>query len=260
MRTVLRAFAVALPVAAQAQPAPAPPVPPPAPAPAPEPAPPAPSAPEPPAPAAPAPEPAPPAPPLPPAPMPAPMIDAPQLEQTGGRDAFLAGTKLGGIVPFAGLSPFVHVGVELGYMLMQRRLAIIVGVDYTQPTTTGSESDPRVMGGSYTWKLVERELGVMATLVYRLTSVKPVIPYGGIGPRILFARSKVQDDGAPMISATTEQSTKIGVGIPLGVELPLGPGSGIAELLLQYGTLDHVATGDSNTGAVSLGVGYRLVF
>jgi hypothetical protein len=82
---------------------------------------------------------------------------------------------------------------------MQRKLAIIVGVDYTQPTTTNEESDPRVMGGAYTWKLIEQEL-------------------------------------------------------------PLGPGSGIAELLLQYGTLDHVATGDSHTGAASLGVGYRFVF
>jgi hypothetical protein len=254
MRAVLLAFVIAMPATAQAQPAPASPAPQP-----PEPAAPAAQAPE----SASAPEPAPEPVPAPaPQPVPALMIDTPpqQPEQTGARNAFLAGAKLGGIMPLTGLSPFVQVGVELGYSLMQRKLAIIVGVDYTQPTTTNEERDPRVMGGSYTWKLVEREIGVQVALVYRLSSLKPVIPYGGIGPRVLFARSKVQDNGAPMISATTEQSTKIGVGIPLGVELPLGPGSGIAELLLQYGTLDHVATGDSHTGAVSLGLGYRFAF
>lgn len=191
---------------------------------------------------------------------PPPMSEAAATESAGGM-GLLVGAKLGGILPLDGLSPFVHVGFELGYVLppLNRQLAIIVGVDYTQPTTTNVESDPRVMGGSYTWMLTEQELGVMATLVFRATSVKPVIPYGGIGPRILFARSKVRDDGAPMISTTEEQSTRIGVGVPLGVELPLGPGRAIGEVLLQYGTLDHVATGDAHTGAITLGVGYRML-
>lgn len=171
----------------------------------------------------------------------------------------MLGARVGGIVPLAGLSPFVHFGVEVGYAMMDGKLAIVVSADYTQPTTTNQESDPRVMGGTYTWKLTEQQLGVMATVIYRLTSLKTVIPYGGIGPRVLFARSKVQDDGAPMISITEEQSTRIGVGIPVGVELPLGPGSGIGEVLFQYGTLDHVATGDSHTGAITLALGYRML-
>lgn len=177
------------------------------------------------------------------------------------RVGLMFGAKVGGIVPLDGLSPFVHFGIELGYVLppFKRQLAIVVAIDYTQPTTTNVESDPRVMGGTYTWRLTQQELGVMTTLMFRATSVKPVIPYGGIGPRILFARSNVRDDGAPMISTTKEQSTRLGVGIPLGIELPLGPGSGIAELLLQYGTLDHTATGDAHTGALTLALGYRML-
>ena len=86
---------------------------------------------------------------------------------------------------------------------LDRRLAVVVSADYTQPTTTGTESDPRVMGGRYTWKLTEQELGIMAVLMYRLHSLKPVAPYVGIGPRMLLLKSTVEDDGTPMISATT---------------------------------------------------------
>ena len=197
------------------------------------------------------------------APAPLPPVAAPAIETSAGRRALgiIAGGKIGGIVPLDGLSPFVHVGLELGYVLpaLEHRLAIVVSVDYTQPRTSNDEIDPRVMGGTYTWKLTQDELGVMAGVIYRATSVRPVIPYGGIGPRILFARSKVRDDGGPTISTTMERSTRVGLGIPLGVELPLGPGRAIGELLFQYGTLDHVATGDSHTGAFTLGVGYRLL-
>jgi len=62
-----------------------------------------------------------------------------------------------------------------------------------------------------------------------------------------------------MISTTRQRSTRIGIGVPLGAELRLGPSSLIGELSLQYGTLDHVATGDAHTGALTLGVGYRMI-
>jgi hypothetical protein len=177
-------------------------------------------------------------------------------------DNMLASAKLGGIVPLDGLSPFVTFGVEGGYVLpaADRRIAIVVDVDYTQPTATGSETDPRVAGGSYTWKLTEQELAIMPAVIYRLTQMSPVVPYGGVGPRLLLARSTVRDNGGLAIMETHEQSTRIGVGVPLGVELVVGPGRAIGELLLQYGTLNHVATGDASTGAISLAAGYRMVF
>ena len=184
------------------------------------------------------------------------------MTEPGSAPRALASVKLGGIVPLDGLSPFVAIGLEGGYILpvLDHQLAIVLDVDYTQPTTTGSEADPRVMGGTYTWKLTEQELGIMPAVIYRLTTMKSVIPYGGIGPRVLLARSTVRDNGAPAIMETHEQSTRIGVGVPLGAELRLGPGSATGELLIQYGTLNHVATGDANTGAISLSFGYRMVF
>lgn len=177
-------------------------------------------------------------------------------------DHGFAGAKVGGIVPFDGLSPFVAFGVEGAVILpaLDRQLAIAVDVDDTQPTKTGGESDPRVAGGAYTWKLTEQELAIMPVVMYRMTSRHAIVPFAGIGPRLLLAKSTVGDDGMPTLAKTTERSTRLGVGVPLGVELPVGPGHAIAELLLQYGTLNHVATGDANTGAASLALGYRLLF
>jgi hypothetical protein len=86
------------------------------------------------------------------------------------------------------------------------------------------------------------------------------VPYVGIGPRIYFLESTVRSgEGTPSFKETTEQSTKVGFGAPLGVEIGLGPGGFIAELLFQYGPLDHTATGSSNTGAFSIAAGYRLI-
>ena len=77
---------------------------------------------------------------------------------------------------------------------------------------------------------------------------------------MLFLQSTVDDNGMPVFSPTKEVSTKVGVGVPIGVELRLGPGRLTGELFFQYGPLDHVATGDSHTAAAGLAVGYRALF
>lgn len=171
------------------------------------------------------------------------------------------GAKLGGIAPLDGLSPFASVGVEVGYVLPAADHHIAVGlvVDYTQPTARGTEMDPRVTGGTYTWQLTEQELGVMPIVLYRARPMGAITPYAGLGPRLLFTRSTVEDDGAPTIEATEEVSTEFGFGVPVGGELRLGPGRLTGELLLQYGTLDHTATGDTHAGAISLAIGYRMI-
>jgi opacity protein-like surface antigen len=175
---------------------------------------------------------------------------------------FLGGAKVGGIFSFAGLTPFVVAGVEVGCVLpwLHRSFAIAVDVDYTVPTKSGSEMDPRVVGGSYTWHLTEQELNLMPIAMYRLTFLGRVTPYVGVGPRIYFLKSTVRSgSGTPTILDTTEQSSKVGVGVPLGAEIQLGPGAFIGEFLFQYGSLDHTATGPSNTGAASISVGYRVL-
>lgn len=189
--------------------------------------------------------------------------DKPAEAKKGG--LVLAGARVGGIVPFSGLSPFVTVGVEVGYVFpwLDQALAAAVHVDYTQPTKDGTQTDARLNGSTqtYDWKLKEQELAVMPVVMYRLTMLGKFVPYLGVGPRIYMLKSTTKASvGDVQISETTEKNSKVGVGIPLGCEYSIGPGGIIAELLFQYGGLNHTITGASNTGAVSLALGYRFLF
>ena len=187
-------------------------------------------------------------------------VEAPAKKDRG---AFVLAGKVGGIVTFSGLNPNLRAAVEVGYVFpwLKRSFAAVVEVGYAAPQTDGTQAgDPRVVGGTYNWHLTEQELTVMPEIVYRLTALRTIVPYIGIGPRVYMLRSNVKGsvNGTP-ISETTEQSTKVGLGIPLGLQYNLGPGGLTAEVLFEYGALDHTATGDSNTGGVSLLLGYRFL-
>ena len=175
----------------------------------------------------------------------------------------LLGGKVGGLLPFGGLSPNVRVGIEAGYVFpfANASFGLALDVDFAAPKSSGTKAgDPRVPGSTYAWHLTEQELAFMPVLMYRLTSLGTVTPYAGIGPRIYLLRSTVRGSaGGSAIEETTEQSTKVGFGLPLGAELRLGPGAAIGELLLEYGSLDHTATGTTNTGGLNLFLGYRFL-
>ncbi|MBI5532967.1 MAG: outer membrane beta-barrel protein [Deltaproteobacteria bacterium] len=177
--------------------------------------------------------------------------------------AVLLGARVGGLVTFGGMNPNARAGIELGYIFpwMNRSFAAALDIDYAAPKQAKTvDADPRVPGGSYAWHLTEKQLAFMPVFMYRLTSLGRVVPYAGIGPRIYLLRSTVRGAAAGNnISETTEQSTKIGFGVPLGAEFQLGPGGLLAEALLEYGPLDHSATGNSNTGAATLMLGYRFI-
>lgn len=175
----------------------------------------------------------------------------------GDKGVFITG-KVGGLVPFSGLGPNGIGGIDIGYAT-QMGLAFGVAADYAAPKASGTETDSRVTGGSYQWHLTQQTLQVMPFVMYRIKGTGALVPYVGIGPRIYMLQSFVKGEG-PTFQETREQSTKVGVGVPIGAELALGPGGILAELLLQYGGLSHTATGNSNTGAASLSIGYRLMF
>lgn len=192
--------------------------------------------------------------------------DSSDNDDSGG--AFLAAGKVGGIFSFNGLNPFVTGGVELGYVFsaLDRGIGALIAVDYTAPKTDGKvteDFDPaRIPGGAYDWEIRQKILTVQPTFLYRMTFISDSItPYVGVGPRIYFLQSVVRGSaGDQKFADTTEQSTKFGIGGPLGAEFALGPGGIIAEVLLQWAPIDHRATGTTNLGGATLNVGYRALF
>jgi hypothetical protein len=118
-----------------------------------------------------------------------------------------------------------------------------------------------VPGGAYDWEILQKELVLSPTFLYRATWLSDSItPYAGLGLRVYLLESIVKGGaGGQGFAETKEQSTKWGFGLPLGAELALGPGALTGELLLQWGPFDHTLTGDTNLGGMSLLLGYRLL-
>jgi hypothetical protein len=98
----------------------------------------------------------------------------------GEKGVFITG-KIGGIVPFGGMGPNAIGGIDLGYA-MDNGLAFGVAADYAAPKASGSESDPRVTGGTYSWHLTQQMLQVMPFVMYRIKSMGTIVPYVGGGP------------------------------------------------------------------------------
>lgn len=192
----------------------------------------------------------------------APAGDSTTPPEEKPKGAFVAGAKVGAIAPFDGLNPFVVGTVEVGYILpwLNRGIAGLVDVSYTAPSASGEQADPRVPGGKYTWNLVQHELVIQPTIMYRYTGLGRIVPFVGIGPRIYLMKSVVTGKaGESVIGETNEPSTQIGGGLPIGVEFKIGPGALMAELLFEIGTLDHSITGQSHTGGGTLNLGYRFM-
>lgn len=180
------------------------------------------------------------------------------------RGAFVAGAKVGGILPFDGLNPNLMGSVEVGYVFpwLHRSFGLLVDVGYAVPRKSGNvPTDARIEGGKYDWELTQKELTIAPTILYRLTSLGRVVPYVGVGPRIYLLRSIVEGKaGGQTILETTEQSTKVGLSVPLGAEIKLGPGAILGEFLFEWGPLNHLATGDgTSTLGGSLQLGYRFL-
>jgi hypothetical protein len=181
------------------------------------------------------------------------------------RGAPLVGIKLGVLLPqaFSTLNTHLLLEVEAGYLLpfARRLLGLTASFAFSSPGTSGSGlADPRVPGGSYSYSSTQQHflLGVTA---WANLPLGRVVPYLGIGPRIYAVRTTSNGDaGGSDIYDTLETSTEVGVGIPVGVNVMLGPGRVFGEFQLLWAGIAQRSTGDSSIGSLTIGAGYRFVF
>lgn len=189
-------------------------------------------------------------------------------ERPRDRGGAIVGLKAGGALtqPFSNLGGSYYLELEAGYMLpfLRRLLSVTVSAGLAAPSTSGSASDSRVPGGSFTYEAGQTQVGLGLTLTARVPLGR-IVPYVGVGPRLLLVRT--QSSGAATaatavavaIDQSRETSTEVGVGVPVGVDLLLGPGRLFAEGQLLWTGIAQRSSGESSLGAINLCAGYRFV-
>jgi hypothetical protein len=180
--------------------------------------------------------------------------------------AALVGARIGATIPqpFNQLSSSFLVEVEGAYQLpfWRRRLGLFADAAYTQPSLHGTRTaDPRVVpnGGVVTWDVSLEELSFALGAQLRWSFGRWLVPYAGAGARLTLTRTTLtQKAGTADFGTLHEESTRVGFLGRLGCGLHLGPGDVVLELQVEYTTIDHLLTGDGNTGQLAIQLGYLI--
>jgi hypothetical protein len=168
--------------------------------------------------------------------------------------------RLGATIPTSKLGLMVVGGVEIDYALpvLGRQLVLALDLSLTRPSHEGTVNDPRV-GGMQSYTINETELKVGLDLLFRFFPPgHTLIPYAGIGPVLHMLRSTETTSFAP--GENTAQNTELGFELMGGVDWRLGPGYLVGDVRAVYTDLDHLLTGDSNAGNITVAAGWRVVF
>ncbi|MFB1483824.1 outer membrane beta-barrel protein [Corallococcus sp. RDP092CA] len=174
---------------------------------------------------------------------------------------FFIAPKVGFIKPTTSLGGDLYLGGEVGYFTpwLQRRLALVLEVNYHRPSTSGTLRGPQLdnlgqpIESPYT--LAEREVALQLSAVFRFPrALGPLTPYVGAGPGLYLHRATVESFDA----TTSESGGGPGFQALAGAELLLGPGSAFLEARYHFAPVDFLTTGDVNAGAVLAALGYRL--
>ncbi len=153
--------------------------------------------------------------------------------------------------------------LRLGYAppILSRRLQIFADLGYSQPPNKVTGSDPRLDGGSYSSTLVVHDLSASLGLkFFLLPTTGTIVPYAGAGLRVHFLRTDVSGTGATAFGQYKETATQVGGVFLLGAGFHLGPGWVLAEADFGYAPVDQRVTGTTNIGALSILLGYGLLF
>ncbi len=180
------------------------------------------------------------------------------------RGGAILGAQVGALFgqPFSPLGTSYFVEVEAGYLLpyLHRLFAVTATCAFSAPGTDGSGADPRLPGGGYSYSITQQQLMFGLNVMAKIPLGR-VVPYVGVGPRLFLVRtiSSGSTSGGAAIPESSETSTEAGVGVPVGVDVLLGPGRLFVEMQLLYAATAQRSTGSAALGSLVLGLGYRLV-
>jgi hypothetical protein len=184
---------------------------------------------------------------------------APQpTEPASEGDSILLAPKVGFFKSTTPLQGAAFFALEAGYVtpLLHRRLAIVAEVNFHQPKTSGTLSDPNLILGDEEYRLTEREIALLLSAVYRFEgALGPLTPYAGAGPGLYLHQATAQSFGA----TTVEKEGTLGFQLLGGAELRLGPGGLFLEAHYHFTKVGFLTTGNVNVGGfLAAGLGYRL--
>lgn len=172
--------------------------------------------------------------------------------------------------PFSDLGTWPVFGLELGYILpfdvgsMQRPLQVSLDFAYTRPGASGTSTNGALGedGQSFEWELTQDVLLIDLTGLWRfMPPAKGLSVYGEIGPRLYLVRAEVESSSQGNdFGVNDETNTHVGFVIASGLEYEVFYGSVYGALEFGWTDLDTAITGDSNSGALSVDLGYRFMF
>lgn len=173
--------------------------------------------------------------------------------------------------PFGDLGSFPIFGADAGVILpydmagFERPLQIGLEGSFTAPSAEGEGLHPMLgeSGAGYQWDLRQRMFTVQLSMMWRLMPPgEQLSAYLLLGPRIYLMESVLEASGnsGQDFGEHRETNTEVGFAIGGGAEYLLGPGAVVGALVFARSPLDQRITGDANTGAFQLNVGYRLFF
>ncbi len=180
----------------------------------------------------------------------------------------VAGAKVGAGFgqPFGPFGSSLVPELEVGYVLpmLDGGLVPFLAVTYAAPRARAeAEADERLPGdGVMSYDIVKEQLVLTLGARYFLPlDLEPVAPYLAAGPRLYLMRARVRAEaGGEYFGYNEESETRAGLHLAAGGEMALGPGSALLEIGLGYAKIDGYVLRDTNVGALTMAVGYRMVF
>ncbi len=180
----------------------------------------------------------------------------------------LAAIKAGGLFPqvLNPMSTSYTLAAEVGWItpLLNSQLALSVEVDYDGPSRTNSSvSDPRLpSGGSYTYTITEKTLGVyVGPKYFILPTSRDFVPWLSLGVRVQFIDSHIVANASGADFGTEDETgTHLAYGGQLGAGYHLGPGFLALEVQFISSPIDHFVTGKANVGDLDVRLGYVVAF